>query len=1028
MHLRSKKVFSTLLILTLVFFNFNQSIAQSSPTLSAGLETLVLNKGTIDVQALTEIITEKQKELKGEALKRFMFKMFPSQNYSTRFYVQNALNILLNEKNPIVIEKEILELTTNYALALGVTYALIKSNDDILCGYVINSKTMNCSETDKKMKISNDQSSSSKKRKQNLTPNAFHNAIEKIRGDRFLWLHLRKNLVRLETKIKSLERKASLDLKVNNTYVSEYDNTTSDLSKLERLKKRLTTLKYKRGIDNGDKIYNNVSGNLVELSSYFEINNLIDKEYHQIQKYIIKGKIYEAKELADKTPCNYEIENDNAELWNYFKYDSSFNTKPQAKTTSKILSFGELLDITSSALSEIKELREKGFYKTKVDYRDGEYYRGLEFQANGVSVKDRLNKLQVSIKNKIEKYVINFKIIEEFIRFNSGENNDSITKVFEDKFIEALTIKNRNSKNLYSIDEIREVLELNESIDALQSYRITFPNRVNDFVATKSKISKDSLLKEKLFTFNNINLDSVMKIAQKPQTSNNLESLIMFDTTETKTFVKEFYNSHLKDKTKVDFIQSILTSIIENPSSNTQESKNDSTDVKKLKNWFNPNEHLDSSVTIPSIVYDFLFKNYELEMNNYLSEKNDSSKSKLELDLTKVDSILLKKINSLKENRKAKYLELVKEPNIHKEVINGLLSKIENKFNDDKKQDKLIIPLNTNDTSKIKNEMSNPIADLYLRLKSTIKKDSVDMNDIIYIENVFRKKLVTAQYNDIDNRFKTINDGLAEELDILIPILKIEALKGLKLGKYNEQLFTLFQFISNLDQLNKAETFTSIVDMLREGSAIVREDLPEGEFKDGYLIFMNAIKKYSIVNSQENFVQVDVASFLTELEQYFNRNDESNFALYLSLGLNQNIFLKDEFTFPGSNEGIESIGFASEKLGLKFKLNNFKRFSGYNNVIKDDPYLNTKAPFINEWYAVIYGSGLLYSLANTSTNENFDFTHVGIGTGLRFYNSLDVNFTVGFPFVQDRDFGSDVFVGFGFDIPLGEYLEKIGGK
>ena len=77
---------------------------------------------------------------------------------------------------------------------------------------------------------------------------------------------------------------------------------------------------------------------------------------------------------------------------------------------------------------------------------------------------------------------------------------------------------------------------------------------------------------------------------------------------------------------------------------------------------------------------------------------------------------------------------------------------------------------------------------------------------------------------------------------------------------------------------------------------------------------------------------------------------------------------------------------------------------------------------------MIYGSGLLYSLANTSTNENFDFTHVGIGTGLRFYNSLDVNFTLGFPFVQDRDFGSDVFVGFGFDIPLGEYLEKIGGK
>ena len=90
-----------------------------------------MNKGTIDVQVLTEIIMEKQRELKQEALKRFMFKMFPETNYTTKFYVQNCLNILLNEKNPQVIEKEILELTTNYALALGVTQALIKSENDI---------------------------------------------------------------------------------------------------------------------------------------------------------------------------------------------------------------------------------------------------------------------------------------------------------------------------------------------------------------------------------------------------------------------------------------------------------------------------------------------------------------------------------------------------------------------------------------------------------------------------------------------------------------------------------------------------------------------------------------------------------------------------------------------------------------------------------------------------------------------------------------------------------------------------------
>ena len=110
------------------------------------------------------------------------------------------------------------------------------------------------------------------------------------------------------------------------------------------------------------------------------------------------------------------------------------------------------------------------------------------------------------------------------------------------------------------------------------------------------------------------------------------------------------------------------------------------------------------------------------------------------------------------------------------------------------------------------------------------------------------------------------------------------------------------------------------------------------------------------------------------------------------------------------------------------KFHDLKKFSGYENVIKDDIYLNKRAPFVNELYGIIYGSGLLYSLANTSTNENFDFPHVGLGVGLRFYNSLDLNLTLGFPFVKGSNFGDNAFWGIGLDIPLGEYLERLGNK
>ena len=106
----------------------NFSYTQTDPTLAVGLETLTFNKGVIDVELLTEIILEKQNELKQEALKRFIFNLFPKGNYTTKFYLQSSMHILLNEKNPEVIKRELMEIVTNYSLALGFTVAYDKIN------------------------------------------------------------------------------------------------------------------------------------------------------------------------------------------------------------------------------------------------------------------------------------------------------------------------------------------------------------------------------------------------------------------------------------------------------------------------------------------------------------------------------------------------------------------------------------------------------------------------------------------------------------------------------------------------------------------------------------------------------------------------------------------------------------------------------------------------------------------------------------------------------------------------------------
>ena len=132
---------------------------------------------------------------------------------------------------------------------------------------------------------------------------------------------------------------------------------------------------------------------------------------------------------------------------------------------------------------------------------------------------------------------------------------------------------------------------------------------------------------------------------------------------------------------------------------------------------------------------------------------------------------------------------------------------------------------------------------------------------------------------------------------------------------------------------------------------------------------------------------------------------------------------------PGSEDAISSVGFASEKLGVKFRLRKFDDFVGFDNVVKNDLNLNKKNPFVNEIYAIAYGSGLLYSLADTTTKKNFDYPHVGFGAGLRFFNSLDFNISMGIPFIDGKPFSlHDRFLSIGLDIPLSEYLEKIAKK
>ncbi len=286
----------------------------------------------------------------------------------------------------------------------------------------------------------------------------------------------------------------------------------------------------------------------------------------------------------------------------------------------------------------------------------------------------------------------------------------------------------------------------------------------------------------------------------------------------------------------------------------------------------------------------------------------------------------------------------------------------------------------------------------FLRLGAALSLDSAKLNKRIQNFNVLSKMLKVQSITQIPAKFR-----------------------------YNRSLLEVLKFVSNLGDLDKAETYEDMLNMFDHANNLIIDNLEDEEFKRTYILFSSAMKNYTLVNTEKQYVEIDVASFLNDLQQYYGRNNKSIIGLYLTLGLNQNFFFR-QVSIPGEQDGIKNIGFASEKLGLKLRFNKIKNYNGLENTILTDVNLNTNAPFVNEWYGIVYGSGLLYSIANSSTYSNFDYPHVGLGTGIRFYNALDVNFIVGFPFIKNESMFRNAFVGIGLDIPLGEYLEKIGNR
>lgn len=334
------------------------------------------------------------------------------------------------------------------------------------------------------------------------------------------------------------------------------------------------------------------------------------------------------------------------------------------------------------------------------------------------------------------------------------------------------------------------------------------------------------------------------------------------------------------------------------------------------------------------------------------------------------------------------------------------------------------------------------------------KGTSFDQNDLFYLEKSIRPLLVRLVS---ENGFNPQYLQVAEDIELLIGTKmssdlqnKLSAfaagyansisLSSVDISKFSE----LLDFITRLDELDKVETYQFILKTLKDASEIF-EDRKLGIYLK---TIIENLDTYTILNTKDNKVEIAVEDIISRIYEKYANRQSGIFSLYFSVGINQSI--SSNFTYqtllPNSAgfkvDSLKSVAFVSEKIGLKVKLIDYKwrrsftvgetfkpRAFGKEKMITE--FKSTK-PLISDIYFLAYGSGLLYKVANLTSNKEFSDPIVGLGLGLAFFNSLDLNIGYNWPIQSNNSFFENLnkknIWTVSFDVKITEYLAAVGKK
>lgn len=312
------------------------------------------------------------------------------------------------------------------------------------------------------------------------------------------------------------------------------------------------------------------------------------------------------------------------------------------------------------------------------------------------------------------------------------------------------------------------------------------------------------------------------------------------------------------------------------------------------------------------------------------------------------------------------------------------------------------------------------------------------------------KNEVVAEINSIKTNYKDLLDKKQEKT-----LTKLSSIIDNNYDKFKQ----LYLFYTGLKRNNftdfslTQDQYYALRYILREFITVAKNQYPNDAIATVLdFLLENTIIEFnnysgSIVNEDSGgeklgYLYIDIESLISTISQQFSsvtkKGIQTYFTPFFSIGTNYANFTKTNSLISNADGTQSSLGnlyFASEKMGFKWKLWNWKythafppgqsyKYYGRQSYWKRPQ----KEPLISDFYLVAYGSGLLYNLVDLKSEGSFNHTIVGAGLGITFFNGLSANISLASPIINKKLNSENHFINFGIDIPIIEYISALAKK